>query len=118
MECYVHVGESAVGACVACGRFVCDVCRVDMEGRIYCKGCLAQGNRPPRQSSTGATGATIFRRSDRERVLAGVCGGIGRTWNMDISLVRLLYVLAWFFTGILPMTIVYIVIWAAVPAED
>jgi phage shock protein PspC (stress-responsive transcriptional regulator) len=86
-----------------------------MEGRIYCKGCLAQGNRPPR---TGSTDTVPFRRSERERVLAGVCGGIARTWNLDVSLARLLYVLAWFFTGIFPMTIVYIVIWAAVPAED
>jgi len=116
MECYVHVGESAVGACVACGRFVCDVCRVDMEGRIYCKGCLSQGSRPPSQPVGGT--AAPFRRSERERVVAGVCGGIARTWNLDVSLVRLLFVLAWFFTVIVPMLFVYIVIWAVVPAED
>ena len=115
MECYVHVGESAVGACVACGRFVCDVCRVDMEGRIYCKGCLAKGNPAP---SHGRTTSAPYRRSNREKVVAGVCGGMARTWNLDVSLCRLLFVLAWFFTGIFPMTVVYIVIWAAVPAED
>ena len=117
MECYVHVGESAVGACVACGRFVCDVCRVDMEGRIYCKGCLAQGSSRPGASS-GPAPASAFRRSNREKVLAGVCGGIARTWDLDVSLARVLYILATFFTGVFPLIIVYFVLWAAVPAED
>jgi phage shock protein PspC (stress-responsive transcriptional regulator) len=113
MECYVHPGEPAVGACVACGHLVCDVCRVEMEGRIYCKACLAQ---PARRSHGGDGGP--FRRSRREKVVAGVCGGIAQMWKLDVSLVRILYVLAWFMTGFFPMTIVYFVVWAAVPEED
>jgi len=116
MECYVHVGESAVGACVACGRFVCDVCRVDMEGRIFCKGCLAKGTPPP--TTHGPVVTPPYRRSNREKVLAGVCGGIARTWNQDVSLVRLLFVLATLLTGVFPLVITYFVLWAAVPAED
>lgn len=116
MECYVHVGESAVGACVACGRFVCDVCRVDVEGAIYCKGCLSKGNRPPVAHSSNPS--TELRRSGREKLLGGVCGGLARTFDMDVSAVRLVVVLVSFFTGIFPGLIAYIIFWAIVPVED
>ena len=43
MECYVHRESPAVGACVTCGQFVCEVCRVTIEGRIHCKACLERG---------------------------------------------------------------------------
>ncbi|MEN8151013.1 MAG: PspC domain-containing protein [Planctomycetota bacterium] len=117
MECYVHVGEPAVGACVACGRFVCDVCRVDVEGAIWCKGCLAQGNRPP-STPSGSFGSRPLRRSNREKLLGGVCGGIAKTFDHDVSAVRLVVALLTFLTGFFPGLIAYIIFWAVVPAED
>jgi len=116
MECYVHVGESAVGACVACGRFVCDVCRVDVEGRIYCKGCLAKGSRPP--AGSAGDRSMPLRRSNQEKLMGGVCGGIARTYDYDVSAVRLITVLVALFTAVLPMFLAYVILWAVIPAED
>ena len=115
MECYVHVGESAVGACVACGRFVCDVCRVDVEGAIWCKGCLSQGKRPPvAERSSG--GSKPLRRSNREKLLGGVCGGMAEHFAFDVSAVRLVWVLSalFFGTGFLA----YVILWIVIPSED
>ena len=119
MECYVHVGEPAVGACVACGRFVCDVCRVDVEGAIWCKGCLAQGKRPPTGSrSSGGSGAKPLRRSSREKLMAGVCGGIAESWDFDVSAVRLVVVLVALITAVIPVLLAYVILWAVIPSEE
>jgi phage shock protein PspC (stress-responsive transcriptional regulator) len=117
MECYVHVGESAVGACVACGRFVCDVCRVDVEGAIWCKGCLAQGKRPPAAArSSGGGGSRPLRRSTREKLMGGVCGGMAEHFDFDVSAVRLVWVLSTllFGTGLLA----YVILWIVIPLEE
>jgi phage shock protein PspC (stress-responsive transcriptional regulator) len=110
MECYVHVGEAAVGACVGCGQFVCDVCRVTMGGRIYCKACLERGTRAP-------SGEVALRRSRRERLLSGLCGGMAEYWETDVSLIRLIWVIVTICTGIFPLTIVYFIMWAVIPSE-
>jgi len=87
-----------------------------MEGRIYCKGCLAQGNRAPSSAPSGTS--KTLRRSNQEKLVAGVCGGIARTYDYDVSLVRLIVVIGAIFTAIFPFVIAYIILWAAVPAED
>jgi phage shock protein PspC (stress-responsive transcriptional regulator) len=56
-------------------------------------------------------------RSRKERVLAGVCGGIGVAADVDPSLVRLAWVLLTLFSmgaGIL----LYIAAWLIIPEED
>ena len=54
-------------------------------------------------------------RSQNDRMIAGVCGGIGRYLHLDATLVRLLFVLLFFlgFHGLL----VYLIMWIIVPAE-
>ncbi len=57
-----------------------------------------------------------LRRSRSDRMVAGVCGGIARMFNMDAALVRILLVAATllgFGTG----AIIYLVAWAIVPEE-
>lgn len=39
-ECFEHPGKKAVVACDACGRLLCDLCRVDLSGRNLCMRCL------------------------------------------------------------------------------
>lgn len=51
-------------------------------------------------------------RSRRNRVFAGVCGGIGEYFNIDPTLVRLITVLL-FFTFI--SVFVYFVAWLIIP---
>jgi len=52
-------------------------------------------------------------RSRSEKVLAGVCGGLGEYFNVDPVFVRILFVVA-FFSGGLGL-IAYIVFWIATP---
>ncbi len=42
-SCYDHPGKRAVAACRQCGRFVCRLCSVDLDGVTYCPSCVAAG---------------------------------------------------------------------------
>jgi phage shock protein C len=53
-------------------------------------------------------------RSNNERMLLGVCGGIAKRWNIDPTLVRLAFVLL-FFTG--PGVLVYLIAALVIPRE-
>lgn len=54
-------------------------------------------------------------RSQRERLIGGVCGGIGEYLRVDPALVRVFFVLLAFTTGI--GWLLYLILWAAVPYE-
>jgi hypothetical protein len=41
--CFDHPGKRAVAACQQCGRFVCRLCSVEMDGVVYCPSCVAAG---------------------------------------------------------------------------
>ena len=56
-------------------------------------------------------------RSEKDKVIAGVCGGIATHLNIDPVLVRLLYILLTFATGLGPGLIVYIISWIIIPLE-
>lgn len=75
------------------------------------------GMRAPTGDSGVMNADTIkLRRSRSDRMVAGVCGGIARMFNMDAALVRILLVAATllgFGTG----AIIYLVAWAIVPEE-
>jgi len=57
---------------------------------------------------------TLYRSRD-DRMLAGVCGGIGEYFALDPTLVRLVFVLLAVFTGI--GVLAYIVLWIVVPEQ-
>ena len=54
-------------------------------------------------------------RSRTERMIGGVCGGLAEYLNMDVTLIRLLFVLGAIFGG--PGIIVYLVMLFVVPEE-
>ena len=53
-------------------------------------------------------------RSRRQRMLAGVCGGLAEYFNIDPTWVRLFFVL-FFFLGLGILAIIYILLWIIVP---
>ena len=55
-----------------------------------------------------------FRRSRRNRILAGVCGGIAEALGWSPLVMRILFLVGSFFP-LLPGSIVYLVLWVLVP---
>lgn len=55
-------------------------------------------------------------RSEKNRIIAGVCGGLGEFFGIDPSLVRLLFVLIIIFGG--SGILLYIVLWIILPTES
>ena len=56
-------------------------------------------------------------RSRSQKMLQGVCGGLAEYFDVDVSLVRLIFVGVDIITGILPMILFYVVAWIVVPVE-
>lgn len=53
-------------------------------------------------------------RSTKERKIAGVCGGLAEYFDVDPTLIRLIWVFL-LFIGIFPAILAYIVFWIVVP---
>jgi phage shock protein PspC (stress-responsive transcriptional regulator) len=49
--------------------------------------------------------------------LGGVCGGIGETYGIDSTLIRLAWVFVGLATGGIPALITYIVAWIIIPQK-
>ncbi len=54
-------------------------------------------------------------RSKSDRMIAGVCGGLARYFNIDPVIVRLVFVVAVLFGGVSPL--IYVVLWIVMPEE-
>jgi B-box zinc finger len=52
--CFDHPGKRAVAACQQCGRFVCQLCSVEMGGVVYCPQCVAAGAGQARAANADA----------------------------------------------------------------
>jgi phage shock protein C len=56
-------------------------------------------------------------KSKRHKKISGICGGIGETFDIDPTIIRLLAVFICFVTGILPLVLTYLVAREIVPEE-
>ncbi len=56
-------------------------------------------------------------RSSTQRMLGGVCGGLGDYFAVDPTLVRIVYILVTVATGLLPGVALYILLWLIVPSQ-
>ncbi|OGD21946.1 MAG: PspC domain-containing protein [Candidatus Aminicenantes bacterium RBG_16_63_16] len=57
-------------------------------------------------------------RSRTKKMIAGVCGGLADYFDIDISLVRLIFVGLSLVTAIIPMLIFYVIAWIILPVEE
>ncbi len=55
--------------------------------------------------------------SKTDSKIFGVCGGIGQTYDIDPTLVRLVVVFLAFATAIAPVVLTYLIAWLIVPKE-
>lgn len=56
-------------------------------------------------------------RSTSQKMLGGVCGGLAEYFEMDVTLVRLIFVAVGLATALFPMTLFYLIAWIVVPVE-
>jgi len=52
-----------------------------------------------------------------ERKIAGVCAGLAEYFDLDVTLVRVLWLVVTFFSGIIPGIVGYVVAWIVMPEE-
>jgi phage shock protein C len=70
---------------------------------------------PPPPSAPPPPAERLLRRSHSERVLAGVCGGLGRYLGIDPVLLRIAFVVLGLANGL--GVIAYVVAWIVIPEE-
>jgi phage shock protein C len=58
-----------------------------------------------------------LRRCRTNRMIAGVCCGLARHFALDVTLVRVLYVLISILSVAFPGILVYIILWIVIPEE-
>jgi len=105
MKCYSDPTRDAVGICVKCGRGVCPEEVVMIDGKLYCKECSDKLKEESKK----------LYRSRKDRVLFGVCGGIAEYFNIDPTIVRLVWVIMTLIYGV--GILLYIILTLIVPKE-
>lgn len=66
--------------------------------------------------ATKKQNGTVLFRSEGNKVLGGVCGGLGEVFNIDPTIVRALFVLGTLFGG--SGVLLYIILWVLIPSES
>lgn len=94
---------------------ICYNCRTEIvEGSRYCYHCGAAQTplTPP------ATPRKPLRRSRTHKAIGGVCAGFADYFGLDIALVRVMWALVTFFSGIVAGVLAYVICWIVVPLEE
>jgi phage shock protein C len=87
--------------CNACGKAIAD----DARFCPYCGTVLGQMPAPKKLMRS------------RQRTIAGVCAGMAHYLDLDVSLVRVIWVVVTILSGIFPGVVVYALAWVIVPEE-
>ena len=61
MQCKTHPGVQGTSTCNQCGEWLCEACTVEINGRIFCRRCLAQIAGEPGSGKTEAARAVPAR---------------------------------------------------------
>ncbi len=89
---------------------ICGNCQREIAN--YSRFCYFCG----KHQATGFAGSTQrLHRSVTDTKIAGVCGGIAEHFQIDPTIVRLVWVFVTFFTGLIPGIVVYAVAWIIMP---
>lgn len=70
---------------------------------------------PKEDSSKEGGSSPKLHRSETDRVIAGVCGGLAEYFNIDSTIIRLIFVLITIFGG--SGILIYLVLWLVIPRE-
>jgi phage shock protein C len=86
----------------------CTNCGLQLdETDRFCRRCGVRAGAPPRR---------ILMLDKRNQKIAGVCAGFARHWDMDLTLVRVLWALVAVCTGI--GFLAYLAAWMILPSDE
>ncbi len=54
-------------------------------------------------------------RSKKDRIIAGVCGGLAEYFTIDPTIIRIIYVLLTIFSMLIPFIVLYLILWVIIP---
>lgn len=57
-----------------------------------------------------------LRRSKTDKMIAGICGGLGKYFGLDPTILRLVFVLLMIFAG--TGLLAYLIMWLVIPYEN
>ncbi len=113
MKCYNDPNREAVGACTRCGKAVCSEESVIINEKLYCKECAEKIKNEEEHPKK-------LHRSLHNRMLAGICGGLGEYFGIDPTIVRIIFVLLFFVprVGFFGIFIIYLLLWLVMPEGE
>ena len=77
MKCAVHSEVDAAGFCRNCGKALCDQCKRDVRGILYCEACLADLLTKPQPAPAGPSPGLA--------AVLGFVPGLGAVYNGDYT---------------------------------
>jgi phage shock protein PspC (stress-responsive transcriptional regulator) len=94
---------------------ICPNCQKDIAaGSKFCYNCGAKQPETPAPPAPPASGLhRRLTRSSTDKMIAGVCGGLADYFELDPTLIRVLWVLAFFCAG--TGLLAYIILWIVLP---
>lgn len=86
MNCFFHHDREATAYCRTCGKALCDECKRDVRGVIYCEPCIAARlqDTMPSASPPGPSARVVVEPSGPNPALAAILGfipGVGAMYN-------------------------------------
>jgi phage shock protein C len=91
---------------------LCGNCHRDIAD--YSNFCYYCGARQARAAGVPAAHKRLMRSSVDSKI-AGVCGGVAEYLEVDSTIVRLVWVIIFVFTGFVPGILAYAIAWALMP---
>jgi phage shock protein C len=56
-------------------------------------------------------------RSSAQKMVAGVCGGLAEYFDIDVTIIRLIFIAIALASALIPMFIFYIIAWVVIPSQ-
>ena len=81
MNCAYHADIASVAFCVTCGRALCESCKRDVQGSIYCETCLGERMRGVSAARPASPPSSVGGESPGAAFALGLIPGVGAIYN-------------------------------------
>ena len=81
MNCAYHADVASVAFCVTCGRALCETCKRDVQGSIYCETCLGERMRGVSAPRPATPPSSVGGESPGAAFALGLIPGVGAIYN-------------------------------------